>query len=173
MNVREVYFMENKVITFDEVEKRLKNKKIEDWTDDDVFDRYVGYGNYEECNDIKVQRLFIKHYLTNNLIYSVSTIITDKKVVERILSDELIKENDNYKIISGKIQNIRLEKDNKLPEDMSLLIINFIEQKTNKRYEIKYFYMDDDFKYKNELENNIGNDLIAVCENMNLCCFLK
>ncbi len=33
--------MTTKTITFEEVEERLKHKKMEDWTDADVFDRYI------------------------------------------------------------------------------------------------------------------------------------
>ena len=34
-----------KVITFEEVMERTKNKLLENYTDDDIFDRYIAYRN--------------------------------------------------------------------------------------------------------------------------------
>ena len=37
--------LEEKVITFEEVENRLKNKSLNEYTDEDIFDRYIAYRN--------------------------------------------------------------------------------------------------------------------------------
>lgn len=101
---------EPKLITYEEVTERLKNKKLEEYTYDDVFDRYVGYGEKHELAQVEVQRLFIKHRMIEELLFvAPRNIITDKEVIEGILSSNAIQDN-KFKII--KRQN-RTNKNNK------------------------------------------------------------
>ena len=66
---------ESRVITYEEVEQRLKNVLFEKLTTEDVFDRYIGYGDNDELQDIKVQQLLFKHNFTEYIINSIETII--------------------------------------------------------------------------------------------------
>ena len=84
-------YTEFTTITFEQIEQRLKNKPQEQWTKDDVFDRYVGYGSPEEIENPEVQKLFIKHGLFDELINIVNNVITDKEVVEKILNSNILK----------------------------------------------------------------------------------
>jgi len=57
-----------KAITFEEVKHRLENKELEDYSKQDVFERYIIYGSEEELNNPTIQRLLIKHGYTKELL---------------------------------------------------------------------------------------------------------
>lgn len=167
---------ELKIITYKEVEERLKNVKLEDMTSQDVFDRYIGYGDNEELNNIEIQKLLLKHNYIEYLISSVETIITDKAVIEKITSSNLFKDS-KYHLIRGRIENIEIMEDKELPKGFEWLIVN-LQTQAKEEYKLKYmYYPQKQESYKNQIERNIGNDLIAVAEckdkEYRLCCFLK
>lgn len=83
--------MEKETITFEEVEKRLKNKPIEQWSKQDIFDRYVAYGSEDELKDPKVQRLLIKNGYAQELLEIAPNI--DVEVMEEVL--EVLKDTDS------------------------------------------------------------------------------
>ena len=56
------------VITFAEVKERLKNKSLAEYTDRDVFDRYIVYGVEYELNKPEIQQLIIQHGYKQELI---------------------------------------------------------------------------------------------------------
>lgn len=58
----------DEAITFEEVKHRLENKELEDYSKQDVFERYIVYGSKEELNNHTIQRLLIKHGYTKELI---------------------------------------------------------------------------------------------------------
>ena len=95
--------MSEKTITYEQIEQRLKNKPKEQWTKDDVFDRYVGYGSPEEIENPEVQKLFIKHGLYDELINLVNNVITDKEVVEKILKSNIFKKELKKIFDKGKV----------------------------------------------------------------------
>lgn len=55
-------------ITFKKVIHRLENKELENYSKQDVFERYIVYGSEEELNNHTIQRLLIKHGYTKELI---------------------------------------------------------------------------------------------------------
>ena len=91
-------------ITYEEVMKRLENKKFEDYTKEDTLDRYVAYGTVEELKEPKIQQLLIKHKLYNELIY-FTDMIDNKQVIQDLLSSDLFNDKSIY-LIEGKILNI-------------------------------------------------------------------
>ena len=56
------------VITFAEVKERLKNKSLAEYTDRDVFDRYIVYGEEYVLNKPEIQQLIIQHGYKEELI---------------------------------------------------------------------------------------------------------
>ena len=62
-------------ITFEEVKHRLENKKLEDYSKQDVFERYIVYGSEEELNNPAIQRLLIKYGYTKELIEMANKIL--------------------------------------------------------------------------------------------------
>ena len=68
-------------------------------------------------------------------------------------------------------------KDKELPRGFEWLIVN-LQTQSREEYKLKYmYYPQKQESYKNQIERNIGNDLIAVVEckekEYRLCCFLK
>ena len=163
-------------ITYEQVEQRIKNKSIEEWTKDDVFDRYVGYGSPEEIENSAVQKLFIKYELYEELINLVNNVITDKEVVDKLLNSNIFNKKEIQKI-KGKIIDIQISniEDSDIDELKQVSIIfkkeNNIEQLTIKDFcftaEIDN-YLQDKNKYKNKI-------IIAIIEEekneLNLKCF--
>lgn len=85
-------------ITYKEVIERLKNIPPEQYTKQDLFDRYIAYGTTEELNNPKIQRLLIKHGYIQELLEVAPNI--DNEVMEEIF--ESMKDNqpkDQYCII--------------------------------------------------------------------------
>ena len=64
-------------ITFEEVKHRLENKELEDYSKQDVFERYIVYGSEEELNNPTIQRLLIKHEYTKELVEMATNISND------------------------------------------------------------------------------------------------
>ena len=167
--------MNEKTITYEQVEQRLKNKPQEQWTKDDVFDRYVGYGSPDEIENPEVQKLFIKHGLYEELINLVSNVITDKEVVEKIISSNIF-EKKELKKIRGKIKDINIFEieDDKIDELKQISII-FEKENNAEQLLIKDFcltseidkYLQDKNKYKNKMIITIieeeKNELILKC----------
>lgn len=73
---------EQEVITYEEVKERLRNKKLEEYTPQDLFDRYIAYGSEEELQDSKIQRLLIKNGYAKELLEVAPHI--DNEVMEEI-----------------------------------------------------------------------------------------
>ena len=186
---------EEETITFEQVEERLKNKKMEDYTYDDVFDRYVAYGEDYELAQPKVQKLFIKYGMIEDLVLAIESIITDKEVIEGILAGNIYVTIKEYAGIRGILESTEIVEDQELPPDASWLYLNFrAEQFWNRdtnswenfkdgisHTKYRYMYYESQRKqYKEEIDKNIGQDLIAIvrsekCNKQydHLCCILK
>lgn len=187
---------EDETITYAEVTERLKNKELEEYTYDDVFDRYVGYGAEHELAQVEVQRLFIKHRMIEELLFVVPrNIITDKEVIEGILSSNIYAPMGEYGAIRGTLESTEIVTDKELPQGASWLYLNFrAEQfwnRDNKSWEnfkdgishtkYRYMYYESQQKQnKEEIDKNIGQDLIVIvrsekCNEQydHLCCILK
>lgn len=67
----------NEVVTFEEVKHKLENKKHEDYSKQDVFERYIVYGSEQELNNPTIQRMLIKHGYTKELIEMATDICND------------------------------------------------------------------------------------------------
>ena len=66
-----------KVITYEDIKKKLKNEKLENYSKQDVFERYVVYGSEEELNNPTIQRLLRKHRYTKELLEMATNICND------------------------------------------------------------------------------------------------
>lgn len=169
---------ESKVVTYEEVEQRLKNVLFEKLTAEDVFDRYIGYGDNDELQDIKVQQLLLKHNFTEYLINSVETIITDKTVIEGIATSNLL-EDSKYSFIKGKVESVEITEDEELPKGFVWLFVNLVDE-SEEGYKLKYmYYPQKQESYKNQIEQSMGRDVSAIVErlenkkDLRLCCLLQ
>lgn len=158
-------------------EEKLQNMELEDMTAQDVLDRYIAYGTDEDLNNPEIQNLFIKFGYIDELINSVQGVITDKKVIEKILSSNVLDDN-NIIAKKGRIQEIELLEDSELPEDVCWMNISFLDENNQESIlRDMYFKNIRDYidKYK-EIMKYKENKLTALIENkkseLRLKCFL-
>ena len=61
------------------------------WTDEEVFERYIVYGDCNELKKSDVQKLLIKHGYIGEVTQLVHSVITDDVVINSILKSYLLK----------------------------------------------------------------------------------
>lgn len=172
---------DDRVITYEEVIARLKGKKLEDYTKEDVNDRYIAYGNETELNTPKIQRLLIKYGFYTALLDSVN-IIEDKQTIQEPLSSNLFKDI-NYTIMQGRILNVEKEPFEVLKDEHTIysMIVTFEEKNTSKQHRLKaYVILEDEEqeleRYKKELKpykNNIAVIVVNRDNELYVRCYLK
>ncbi|MDR0979369.1 MAG: hypothetical protein LBL91_05570 [Lachnospiraceae bacterium] len=162
---------EENVITYEEVEKRLKNVKLEDMTEQDMIDRYVAYGTTEELEDIKIQRLFIKKGLVEAFVFACYVnVVTDKQLVEGIISSNYF-EDKNISYVVGRITKADFIEGNKseaITHGINHYYVEFeFVDRNNKTFRFKetrkFFeeeYIED---YKKKI-NRYKDNIIAILE---------
>lgn len=154
--------MEQKVITFEEVKERLKNKSLKDYTDEDILDRYIVYGTEEELNIPEIQQLLIQHNYTRELL-EVVDFITDKGTISGILNSNLLK-NENIIAMQGQAEMWVIEHLQELKE--RTLSFEIIIRDTGERTLLKgatIFSQEDYNKYRKQFYK-YQNNLIAIVE---------
>ena len=167
------------VITYEKVTNELKNINLKDMTKEQVFDRFIAYGNNEELNNPEIQKILIKNGYIEELLNMV-TIITDDEVIKLLYKSNVF-ENYNHSgivLFHGKISEIKPEKKD------DIFNINFEFTKFNNTGQIfvrEAFTEDEINQIKKEIEPYKDN-LIAVCdfnpkgkssEKYHLKCLLK
>ena len=172
---------EENVITYEQVEERLKNVPIAEYTAQDVQDRYIAYGDDEDLDRTEIQLLLLKHNYVEELIYSVPFVITDKSVIEGVYASNIF-ESTKFMSYEGRIDNIKLVEDkNEDPRPHTNLwfpVIEFVEKESQKRFSFKGKFLrpSETEAYKNKVELHKDN-VIAIVENRNnklrLVCLVK
>ena len=166
------------IITFEEVQNRIKNKTLEELSSQDIFDRYFVYGTEKEQNNPVIQKLMIEHGYTGNLLDTIDTII-DKEVEIKVLESR-ITESINLKPVKGYVKKIEateviLDNDRNMGKHYQLHY-EFGEYKTKS---ILHFYdgpIDNIYWQKLEKEiKSLMNDLIVLLleENDSILCIMK
>lgn len=80
------------VITYEKVKNELKNINLADMTKQQVFDRFIAYGDREELNNPEIQKVLIQSGYANELMDMV-TIITDEEVIKLLYQSKAF---ENY-----------------------------------------------------------------------------
>lgn len=166
------------IITFEEVQNRIKNKTLEELSSQDIFDRYFVYGTEKEQNNPVIQKLMIEHGYTGNLLDTIDTII-DKEVEIKVLESR-ITESINLKLVKGYVKKIEareviLDNDRNMGKHYQLHY-EFEEYKTKS---ILHFYegpIDDIYWQKLEKEiKSLMNDLVVLLveETDSILCIMK
>lgn len=168
------------IITYEKVKNELKNVNLADMTKQQVFDRFIAYGNSEELNNPEIQKVLIQNGYANELMDMV-TIITDEEVIKLLYQSKAF---ENYtqagiRLYHGKLLEITAEQD----DDIFNINYEFLEYKIMGRHfsgDIA-FSEDEINQIKSEIEP-YKDKLIAVCdfnsqrnssEKYHLKCFLK
>jgi len=114
----------------------MLEKKLEDMDSQEVFDRFIATGDYEDLNNPEVQRLLIKHGYVD-VLTDMIYVITDKQVIKDIFSSNLF-ENKNITFKQGKIEGIKfveIENGKKhLLEPMLVEVIEFVEKESKEKF---------------------------------------
>ena len=166
------------IITFEEVQNRIKNKTLEELSSQDIFDRYFVYGTEKEQNNPVIQKLMIEHGYTGPLLDTID-IITDKEVEMKVLKSR-INESINLKLVKGYLKKIEateviLDNDRKMSKHYQLHY-EFEEYKTKS---VLHFYegsIDDIYWQKLEKEiKSLMNDLVVLLveETDSILCIMK
>ena len=166
------------IITFEEVQNRIKNKTLEELSSQDIFDRYFVYGTEKEQNNPVIQKLMIEHGYTGNLLDTIDT-ITDKEVERKVLESRITK-SINLKPVKGYVKKIEareviLDNDRNMGKHYQLHY-EFEEYKTKS---ILHFYegpIDDIYWQKLEKEiKSLMNDLVVLLveETDSILCIMK
>ena len=169
--------IDDKPITYKEVLERLKDVKLEEYTKQDVLERYVVYGSEVELNSPAIQRLLIKYDFIDSFIDTVE-IIEDKEVIKDLLANEVV-QNNNI-IIDGEI--VKIDKHSFITcngTDIYCSVITLKDRHTSKLYEVKHQLLLDEkslVNYKKKMQPYAKNVAAIVRQKDNyslLRCYLK
>ena len=168
------------VITYEKVKNELKNINLADMTKQQVFDRFIAYGDREELNNPEIQKVLIQSGYANELMDMV-TIITDEEVIKLLYQSKAF---ENYaqsgiRLYHGKLLEIKTEKNN----DIFNINYEFLEfERMGRNFIGDIAFSEDEInQIKSEIEP-YKDKLIAVCdfnsqrkssEKYHLKCFLK
>jgi len=169
---------EYELITYKEVKKRLQGKRIEDYTKEDTLD-YYAYATEEEMNMPKVQQLLIKHKLYEELLNSIN-IITDKAVIQELLSSDLFQDKSNT-IIEGKILDIQKEPFAVLDKKYVVynIIVTFEENNTVIKHKLKAYVIleEKELKHYKQTMKPYYNNVVAIINHREndeyIMCYLQ
>lgn len=162
------------------IKKKRKNKKLNELTKADVFDRYIAYGEDKEISDPRIQKLLTKYGYIDELIWALKSVVIDNEVIESILASEVIKD-ENMQVKTGKIKELYFVEDNELPKDFNWLYIKFIDENNIELTAKDMHYKKEprEFEIDNYAElNKYKNDKLTIIiekvnKEMRLRCVLK
>lgn len=169
--------IKEKPITYGEVQARLKNKQLSEYTKQDTIDRYLAYGSDYELNSAQVQKLFIKYKLYDELMSNVE-IIEDRRIIQELLKSDVFK-NENIHLIDGKITDIETKTISHDEDFLYGSVITMKDINTNEFYKIianVSFISETTEEYKAKLQQYKDNLVAVVVESANeqyLKCWFK
>lgn len=167
------------VITYEKVKNELKNINLADMTKQQVFDRFIAYGDREELNNPEAQKVLIQNGYANELMDMV-TIITDEEVIKMLYKSKIFEnyKQSGIKLFHGKISEIIVEKN----DDIFNMNFEFTKFNNMRQLFVREAFTEDEInQIKKEIEPYKDN-LIAVCdfnpkhknsEKYHLKCLLK
>ncbi len=163
----------HEVITYNEVMERLKNVPLEQYTSEDIFQRYIAYGTVAELTDTKIQSLIIQNGYTEYLVNILSEITTNETIITEMLNSSCFKKD--YSIKRGIIEDIQIMNNKELPSGFVCANITLLDTETKERYKIEY--IDEEERINAQFKRAYIDKYITVVvqnmENINrLCCFI-
>lgn len=169
--------IDEEIITFAEVKRRIQGKKLEELTKEEFASRYIMYGSERELKQPKIQKQFIKHGYIGELT-DMAILITNKQVIQQILQSNLF-ENKNIILKRGSLEKISFEHFTDLKD---VVVSEFTFKDTNGE-EIKlngHVFSTSNIKHIREYREEISEyrkNIIVLLENLRnkvyLRCFLK
>lgn len=155
------------IVTSEQVMNRLKDIKLEDYTRDDLLDRYIVYGTEQELQDPTIQRALINNDLHIELLDMID-IITDKQAVQDLLNSNLF-EDKNIRTMEGNIAAIQFacESDSNFKKDNDTIcytIVNFKDKdgSEHRLYGHTFNNLQDMGTHREALEPYYNNIVLVV-----------
>lgn len=164
----------HEIITYNQLMERLKNVPLEQYTPEDIFQRYIAYGTAEELADTKIQHLIIKNGYAEYLVNILGEMTTNETIITEMLSSDCFKKD--YAIKRGTIQDIQIMKIEELTGKFSRARITLLDAETKERYVVEYVDEEDKInsQFKREYMDKYVTVVVHNMETVNrLCCFLK
>lgn len=167
------------IITYEEVIKRLQRKKLEDYSQTDLEERFIVYGTEQELEDPTIQHLLIKNNLYEELTDGID-IITDKQVILELLQSNPF-QGEHISIIEGEILDIGKETLVTLKDNTNIYysVVSIKDKATGGQYKLKaQVFLET--KALNSYLKKIKpyyNNIVAIVSNTDdekyIKCFMK
>ena len=162
--------MKNAVITSEQVVNRLKNVKLEDYSKDDLLERYIVYGSESELKEPSIQKALINNELHIELLDMVD-IITDVGAIRELLQSNLFN-NKSMRTMEGIISDIQYycESNSKSNNDIICHTIVKFEDVNGNNHQIyghTFNNLEDVQAHRKALESYYNNIVLVVEESEN------
>lgn len=162
--------MKNDVITSEQVVNRLKNVKLEDYSKDDLLERYIVYGSESELKEPSIQKTLINNDLHIELLDMVD-IITDIGAIRELLQSNLFN-NKSMRTMEGIISDIQYycESNSKSNNDIICHTIVKFEDVNGNNHQIyghTFNNLEDVQAHRKALEPYYNNIVLVVEESEN------
>ena len=162
--------MKNDVITSEQVVNRLKNVKLEDYSKDDLLERYIVYGSEFELKEPSIQKTLINNDLHIELLDMVD-IITDIGAIRELLQSNLFN-NKSMRTMEGIISDIQYycESNSKSNNDIICHTIVKFEDVNGNNHQIyghTFNNLEDVQAHRKALEPYYNNIVLVVEESEN------
>lgn len=155
------------VITREQVMNKLADTKLENYTRDDLLDRYIVYGTQQELQDPTIQRALINNDFHIDLLDMVD-IITDKQAIQDLLNSSIF-EDKNIRTMEGNISAIQFacESDSNFKKDNDMIcytIVNFkdADGTEHKLYGHTFNNLQDMGTHRETLEPYYNNIVLVI-----------
>lgn len=157
--------------------KELDNIKLEDMTKDDVFLRYVLFGNDQELKRPEITRLLIKHGYIQEALFHTDFIV-DKQIILELFKRNRLAEK-GLKAIQGRITKMET-KEEEVDTNcfLDIEVIEFTNEDNTEVY--KFEYLCSNLRDNTDFENEVTiykDNIIAIVEKIDtsptLICFVK
>lgn len=163
----------HEIITYRAVMERLKNVPLEQYSPEDIYQRYILYGTTKELSNTKIQSLIIENGYTEYLVKLLEELPTNETIIAQMLNSECFKKN--YSIKRGIIEDIETIRDIEEPSTLRYINITLFDIETKKKCPIQYVIdKDRDYQFCRTYMNEYTIMVVRNAENANmLCCCLK
>lgn len=151
------------VITYEQVMNRLKNVKLEDYSKEDLLERYIVYGSESELQEPNIQMALINNELHIELLDMVD-IITDAGAIQDLLKSDLFN-NKSINTMEGNISDIQYYCESNTKKDMVCHTIVEFEDMNGSKYQMyghTFNNMEDLQSHKRALEPYYNNIVLVV-----------
>lgn len=160
---KEVEQMQSDVITSEQVMNKLRNVKLEDYSKDDLLERYIVYGSESELQEPPIQKALINNDLHIELLDMVN-IITDAGAIQDLLKSDLFN-NKSIHTMEGNISDIQYYCESNTKKDMICHTIVKFEDVNGNNYQMyghTFNNIEDLQSHKTALEPYYNNIVLVV-----------